>query len=39
MKNVIETFEKHPAVRFGLPVVAVVACTLLKRLLEERAYH
>ncbi|EEG78850.1 transglutaminase-like domain-containing protein [Dethiobacter alkaliphilus] len=29
MKNVIEMLEKHPAVRFGLPVVAVVGCTLL----------
>ena len=29
MKNVIEMLEKHPAVRFGLPAVAIVACTLL----------
>lgn len=29
MKNVIEMLEKHPAVRFGLPVLAIVACTLL----------
>ena len=29
MKNVIAMLEKHPAVRFGLPVVAVVGCTLL----------
>lgn len=29
MKKVIEKLERHPAVRFGLPVVAVVGCTLL----------
>lgn len=29
MKNVIAKLEKHPAVRFGLPVLAVVGCTLL----------
>ena len=29
MKNVIEKLEKHPVVRFGLPVVAVVGCVVL----------
>ncbi|RQD75188.1 MAG: transglutaminase domain-containing protein [Candidatus Syntrophonatronum acetioxidans] len=29
MKNVIEILERHPVIRFGLPVVAVVGCTLL----------
>ncbi|MGF7186779.1 transglutaminase-like putative cysteine protease [Desulfitispora alkaliphila] len=29
MKNVIEMLESHPAVRFGLPPIAVVGCTLL----------
>ncbi len=29
MKNVIEMLERHPAVRFGLPVVTVMGCTLL----------
>ena len=29
MKNVIEMLERHPAIRFGLPVVAIVGCTLL----------
>ena len=29
MKKLIERLEKHPGVRFGLPVVAIVACTLL----------
>ncbi len=29
MKNVIAKLESHPAVRFGLPVLAVVGCTLL----------
>jgi len=28
MKNIIEMLEKHPAVRFGLPVLAIVGCTL-----------
>ena len=29
MEKVIEMLERHPAVQFGLPVVAVVGCTLL----------
>ncbi len=29
MKKMIEAIERHPAVRLGLPVVAVVGCTLL----------
>ena len=29
MKNVIEMLKKHPAVRFGLPVAAVLGCVLL----------
>ena len=29
MKKVIKMLERHPAVRFGLPAVAIVACTLL----------
>ena len=29
MKKVIEKIERHPAVRFGIPVVTVVGCTLL----------
>ena len=29
MRNVFGRLEKHPAVRFGLPVVAVIGCALL----------
>ncbi len=29
IKNVTEILERHPVVRFGLPAVAVVGCTLL----------
>ncbi len=29
VKNFIEALERHPAVQFGLPVVAIMGCTLL----------